>query len=242
MTRRTHRCVAALAIVLAVGAAVTFAVATSTEAAAPTAAPSPGPAAARPPGNDGAPAPKQPASHAGEPRLIDVHIGIPGYVYLGQPLQELTARFPKATVTPFAGQQDAQVVAVPDEGLSCYVVGPNPEALRVASIGFNFDQTYMGAKEGAFRTREGVGKGSTINDLLGTYGRPAEITGERTTNPTLRRGAQKDDPGAPKKYHYASADGATKTYFVVQYDRVLRVVVNDLAPLERHLLKRPMEK
>ncbi len=214
MLRRTNRCVAARVIVLALAGVAAFAAVGSIEA----------------------------ATKADEPRLISIHVGIPGFVYLGQPFKELTARFPKATVTPFAGQDDALVVAAPEEGLSCYVVGPSRDALKVASIGFNFDQTYLGAKEGAFRTREGIGKGSTINDLLGTYGRPAEIGGEHTTNPKMRRTPQKDDPDAPKNYYYVGTDGATKTYFVVQYDRVLRVVVYDIAPLERHLLKRPPEK
>ncbi len=209
----------------------------------PAASPAPSPAAARPAaGKAAASAPKAPATKPSGSRLIDIHIGIPGRAYLGQTLQNLRSQFPTADVTPFAGQEDAFVAAIPEEGISCYVVGPSPDDLKVASVGFNFDQSYMGAKEGDFRTREGIGKGSTVNDLLGTYGRPAEISGERSGKPLLRRGAQNDDPDAPKKYQYASADGATKSYFVVQHDRVLRVVINDLAPLNRHLLKHPPEK
>jgi len=215
--------------------------------AASVPAPSPAPRPSASPRSSAVPlpaasAPKAPATKPSGSRLIDIHIGIPGRAYLGQTLQNLRSQFPTADVTPFAGQEDAFVAAIPEEGISCYVVGPSPDELKVASVGFNFDQSYMGAKEGDFRTREGIGKGSTVNDLLGTYGRPAEISGERSGKPLLRRGAQNDDPDAPKKYQYASADGATKSYFVVQYDRVLRVVINDLAPLNRHLLKHPPEK
>ncbi len=199
---------------------------------------------AKPPDAAATPAPRaEGATAGGDPsRVIEIHVGIPGMVYLGQPVNDLRARFPKATVTPFANQNDAAVVTAPDAGISCYVVGPTPDDLKVASVGFVLEGTYMGAIEGGFRTREGIGKGSTVNDLLEKYGKPAEITGERATTPALRLQGQKEDPNAPQKYHYLSPDQKVKTYFVVQGSRVLRVVINDLEPLGRHILKRSPEK
>jgi len=173
---------------------------------------------------------------------IVMHVGIPGVAYLGQHLKELLERFPKAQMTQFAKQEDVWIVSVPEEGLSCYLVGPARDSLTVASVGFNFEETYLGAQEGKYRTREGIGKGSTVNDLLGTYGKPVAITAERGAKPSPQQSAPREDPGAPKKYQYANPNGTIKTYFVVQGYRVVRAVVNDLAPLAEHVLKNPPAK
>ena len=178
-------------------------------------------------------------SDADAARVIEMHVGIPGVAYIGQPLKDFVERFPQAKVTPFARQEDIVQVAVPDAGISCLAVGPTPGEMKVASVGFVLDETYMGAQAVGYRTREGIGQGSTVNDLLGTYGAPTEITGERATKPALGSPRPKEDPNDPKKYQYASPDRSVKTYFVVQGSRVLRVVVNDLAPLDRHMVKRP---
>ncbi len=173
---------------------------------------------------------------------IVIHVGIPGVAYLGQPLKDLLVKFPKAQMTQFAKQEDVWIVSVPEEGLSCYLVGPGRDSLKVASVGFNFEETYLGAREGKYRTREGIGKGSTVNDLLGTYGKPVAITTERGPKPSPQQSAPRDDSGGPKKYQYANPDGTIKTYFVVQGYRVVRAVVNDLAPLAAHVLKNPPAK
>ena len=171
-----------------------------------------------------------------------MHVGIPGVAYVGQQLKDLLQRFPKAQMTQFAKQEDVWIVSVPEEGLSCYLVGPGRDSLKVASVGFNFEETYLGAREGTYRTREGIGKGSTVNDLLGTYGKPVAITGERSAKPSPQQPAPQEDPGAPKKYQYANPDGTVKTYFVVQGYRVVRAVVNDLGPLAEYVLKNPPAK
>jgi len=167
---------------------------------------------------------------------IEIHVGVAGVAYIGQPLGDLVHRFPAAQVEAFAKQADAAVVRIPDAGISCYVVGDDPKDLRVASVGFNFEETYQGVSEAGYRTSKGIGKGSTVNDLLEAYG-PAEILGDRAQPPALRRHAPPEDPNAPRKYQYASPDASVKTYFVVEGARVLRVVINHLAPLDKHILK-----
>ena len=168
---------------------------------------------------------------------IEIHRGVPGVVYLGQTLNEIKDRFPSIRVTPFAGQSDAFVAQIADAGVSCYVVGASPDEMRVASVGFNFDRVYEGFAEGGFRTREGIGKGSTVEDLVLTYGR-AEILDERTTNPLLRRGPSEVDPNAMRKFLYRNEGGTISTYFMVQRGQVLRVVINEIAPIDRYILRR----
>ncbi len=172
-------------------------------------------------------------------KIVDVHVGIPGVAFIGQTLADLRKNFPAAEVKPFANQIDAAVVTAAGAGLSCIVVGSSPDDLRVASVGFILDGTYQGSREGGYRTREGIGKGSTVNDLLERYGKPTEVTGERATNPALSMSGKPEETKGPKKYHYASADRKIKTYFVVEASRVTRVVINELDPLNAHLLKRP---
>ncbi len=183
--------------------------------------------------------PGNPRGDGRDARVIEMHVGIPGVAYIGQPLQGLLARFPQAQVTPFAQQDDAAVVKIADAGISCYVVGDSPDGFAVASVGFNLADEYQGVAGGSYVTGEGIGRGSTVNDLLGTYGRPSEITGERTGNPAMRGRPKPEDPNEPKKYHYPSSDGAVKTYFMVEGSRVTRVVINHLAPLDKHILRRP---
>ena len=168
-------------------------------------------------------------------KMIELHVGIAGVAYLGQPLADLLKKFPGAEVAAFAGQEDATTVKVPGAGISCIAVGA-PDNLKVASVGFNLEGTYEGIGEGSFRTREGIGKGSTVNDLLGAYGPPVELVTERPRGAAPRAGA-KDDPSLPQKYQYASDGGAVRTYFSVENYRVTRIVVNDLAPLDQHIVK-----
>ena len=172
------------------------------------------------------------------PRPIELHAGIPGVAYIGQPLKELVAKFPGARVTPFAGQNDAVTVQIPELGISCMATGTTPDDMKVATAGFNLEGIYEGVSECGCSTRDGIGKGSTVNDLLGTYGAPREIVGPRGTNPLLKRRPEPEDPHAPKRYQYSSPDGLRTTSFIVQDARVLRVVVYDLEPIDRHLLKR----
>jgi hypothetical protein len=186
-------------------------------------------------------APKPAPKGGAQPRAISMHLGIADFAFIGQSYDDLLKRLPQAKVEPFSGQPDVLVAKAPGAGISCFVAGDTPQELKVVSVGFNFDGVYEGVEESGYRTSEGIGKGSTVNDLLETYGR-AEITGNRATNPTLRRGKPQDDPDAPKKYQYASPDGTIKTYFVVQGSRVLRMVINHLAPLDKHLLKRPPQR
>jgi len=163
-----------------------------------------------------------------------MHVGIPGVAYLGQPVKELLAKFPGAKTLPFAKQQDVVIVSIPDQGISCYAVEAGPDSFKVASVGFNLDAAYQGVQEGNYRTREGIGKGSTVNDILGVYGQPETIAGDRGTAQGLR--------DASKKYTYKSPDGKVKTYLVIEGYRVVRLVVNDLEPLNEHVLKTPPPK
>src|SRR5262247_1084866 len=108
-----------------------------------------------------------PAPAPGEDRgrTVELHAGLPGMAFIGQPLEDLLKRFPAADVQPFAGQDDAVTVKMPAAGISCIAVGA-PDKLKVASVGFNLDGTYEGIGEGDFRTAKGIGKGSTVNDLI----------------------------------------------------------------------------
>src|SRR5438876_10145197 len=40
------------------------------------------------------------------PLTIELHVGIPGFAYIGQDLKDLLQRFPGAKVSPFANQTD----------------------------------------------------------------------------------------------------------------------------------------
>jgi hypothetical protein len=189
----------------------------------------PGPATAAPD-----PSAKDDTRH-GEMPAIELHVGIPGFAYIGQPLADLVKKFPGAQVHLFAKQDDAAIVKVGGLGISCIAVGEPPD-LKIASVGFNLDGVYEGMSEGDFRTSKGIGKGSTVNDLLDAYGQPTEILGERPRG-ALRRNVPLEDASVPKLYQYASQDGSVKTNFLVQDHQVKRLIMNDLAPLDRHVVK-----
>ncbi|HEU4403229.1 MAG TPA: hypothetical protein VFT43_14125 [Candidatus Polarisedimenticolia bacterium] len=229
--RLSHRLALVSCVLLAASPALQApAAAPRADRAAPNATP---PAGTSPGGGSTQPA----------PRVIEDHVGIPGVVYVGQPLKELLAMFPGAKVTPFAQQEDAVTVQIPEAGISCLVVGPTPDDFKVASAGFSFEPTFGGGgTNNRFRTSKGIGAGSTVNDLLEAYGKPSEVTGERATNPALKRKQSAEDPNAPKKYLYPSPDGGITTYFLVRGYRVLRVVINQVEPLDRHILKRRPEE
>lgn len=201
-------------------------------------APSSGPAAPPTTGTRASQAPR--AGATGGALTIELHKGIPGIAFIGQTLRELRAKFPAAQLIPFAGQHDVASVRIPEAGISCQVAGTPPEEFRVVSVGFNLSGTYESFAEGNFRTDRGIARGSTVNDLLGAYGRPSRIKARR---PPGQEG-QPPGPGDPEPSHYVydNVDGSVATDFVVEGTSVARVVVNDLAPLRKYLLKgRPEE-
>jgi len=184
-------------------------------------------------------APDRPASRDSGPAealLIEMHVGIPGYIFIGQPLAELQKKFPDAQVVPFSGQKDSMIVKIAKTGISCLAVGA-AEDLKIASVGFNVDGVHNGVSEGNFRTGKGIGKGSTVNDVLEAYGQPVEILAQKPAGALKPKKAPDDDPSVPKMYQYASADGSVKTYFLVVDHLVKRIVVNHLAPLDEHIVK-----
>ncbi len=171
-----------------------------------------------------------------ETQTIEIHVGIRGLAYIGQPLTDLIKKLPGAQVNPFSGQDDAVTVNIADAGISCIAVG-SPGDLRIASVGFNLDGVFEGIKETKYRTSKGIGKGSTVNDLLEAYGQPVEVLGEQQPRDSLHRTVPLESPAVPKMYQYKNEDGAIKTFFLVQDHLVKRVVVNELAPLDQHVIK-----
>jgi len=168
---------------------------------------------------------------------IVVHEGVPGVVFLGQPLAAFIAAFPSAATSPFAGQADVVRLQVAGEGISALAMGLTPASMTIESIGFNFAGLYEGVEATGRRTADGIGAGSTVNELLGAYGRPAE------TAPEGRRGALAPQPAAPDRnapvrYLYRSADATIATYFVVEGSRVMRMAMSRPASVERWILKR----
>jgi hypothetical protein len=182
----------------------------------------------------GAPDPAGKKSSDAKPP-IELHVGIRDLVYIGQPLAELIKKFPGAKVHPFSGQDDASNVRIAEAGISCIAVG-KPGELKVASIGFNLEGVYDGMAETPYRTDKGIGKGSTVNDLLEAYGEPFEVLGQQPRG-ALRKRPPVDSPADPKMYQYKSEDGGIKTFFLVQDHLVRRLVVNDLEPLDQHVVK-----
>src|ERR1051325_3705865 len=166
---------------------------------------------------------------------IELHVGIKDLVYIGQPLSDLQKKFPRASTRPFSGQDDAVSVRIAEAGISCIAVGA-PGDLKVASIGFNLDGDYEGIGEAPYRTLKGIGKGSTVNDLLEAYGQPADVLGQQPRGP-LHRDKRTEDPDSPQMYQYKKEDGSVLTFFLVQGHMVRRLVVNDLDPLDKHVVK-----
>jgi hypothetical protein len=189
----------------------------------------------------GAAAPRAP--NAEEP--IRMHAGVPGKAYLGQPLNDFLAHFPGAKSLPFAKQTDVLRLQVTGEGISALAMGATQKSMTIESIGFNFEGTYEGIAAGKRRTAEGIGPGSTINDMLGTYGKPAETASEKrhgTLTPQHGAGGAAPaapDPADPTRYIYHSADGATVTYFVVQDAKVVRMVLNRPGSIKKYLMDAP---
>ena len=171
---------------------------------------------------------------AAAPTTVRLHVGVPDRVFIGQPRDLLLKAFPGAESSPFAGQKDAITVRSKDGGISCVLTGTSDEDFRVASVGFNLEGIYEGIGEGEWRTEADIGKGSTVNDLLAAYGQPADIIDKGAR----RRPGSRPAPDTPKLYQYRNDDGTVSTSFVVQSNRVVRIVVNHLEPLERHLLRR----
>jgi hypothetical protein len=171
--------------------------------------------------------------------VIQMHLGVPGLVYVGQPLAEFLAKFPTAMSDPVPGQPEIVKMQVQAEGISCLAMGKTPASMIIESIGFNFGAPYEGVQKGRRRTVEGVGSGSTINDLLGSYGRPSETSTEGPQGWPTRRKSRTDDPNAPVRHHYQSADGTVTTYFVVEGHEVVRMAISRPAEMEKHLSKRP---
>ena len=218
-------------VVLAVAASVAapaFPIAAEGDEPAPSAAAAKPPVAAKPP------AASKPA--AAPSKSIVLHEGVPGLVYLGQPLTEFMAKFPGAASTPFAGQNDVVRLQVPDQGISVLAMGVTPATMTVESIGFNWVGAYEGVKSGNRRTREDIGAGSTVNELLEAYGKPADIAQES------RKGSlspqQAPGPDAMLRYLYRSADATSATFFIVKGSQVLRMATSHPASVERYILKR----
>jgi hypothetical protein len=179
---------------------------------------------------------------------ITMHAGVPGQAYLGQPLADFLAHFPGAKSMPFAKQSDVVRLQVASEGISALAMGATPASMTIESIGFNFEGTYEGVAAGKRRTAEGIGPGSTINEMLGTYGKPAETASEKrhgTLAPKPGAGGAAPpapDPADPTRFIYHSADGGTVTYFVVKDAMVVRMVMNRLESIKKYLMDAPQGK
>ena len=188
-----------------------------------------------------APAGAAPAHPKKTEEPIKMHAGVPGEAYLGQSLADFLAHFPAAKSMPFAKQSDVVRLQVANEGISALAMGATPASMTIESIGFNFEGTYEGVAAGKRRTAEGIGPGSTINDMLGTYGKPAETASEKrhgnlTPKPGAGGAAPAPDPADPTRFIYHSADGGTVTYFVVKDAMVVRMVMNRLESIKKYLM------
>jgi hypothetical protein len=174
--------------------------------------------------------------------VIQMHVGIPGTIWLGQTMVEVLARFPDVKRVPFANQPQVLQLQIPSEGISALAMGETPASMTVESIGFNFAEPYEGVQPGTRRTVEGIGQGSDVNQLLEAYGKPAESAPE-THHGTLAPVAPgSGKPGtAPERIRhlYRSADGTIATYFIVEGSRVLRMAMSRPAAVGRYILKPP---
>ena len=183
-----------------------------------------------------APAPpsESTAPHAGT-ASIELYVGIRDLVYIGQPLTELIKKFPGAKVLPFAGQDDAATVRVGGEGITCLAVGA-PGELKLASIGFNMAAAPEEMTVTKYRTDKGIGSGSTVNDVLEAYGQPVEVLGQQPKG-ALRQTVPLESSTLAKMYQYQNEGGTVKTFFLIKDNIVRRLVINDLAPLDQHIVK-----
>src|SRR3989442_13608643 len=96
-------------------------------------------------------APDRPTKGASRPedvRRIELHVGIPGFVYIGQSVTDLVKKFPPASVVPFAGQDDPPMANIAHAGLSCIAVGA-PKGIMPPSTGFNPDGVPVGSPQAA---------------------------------------------------------------------------------------------
>jgi len=223
MMRTTSNALLALA---AAGVAAAASTVHAADPATPQAPPKPA-AAAKPP------VAAKPATPA---KAIVLHGGVPGLVYLGQPLTEFLSKFPGATSTPFAGQNDVVRIQIPDQGISVLAMGMTPASMTIESIGFNWQGTYEGVKAGTRRTAEGIGPGSNVNELLEAYGKPAEIAQESRKGALAQNTAP--GPDATLRYLYRSADATAATFFIVKGSDVMRMATSHPASVERYILKK----
>ncbi|HYV17609.1 MAG TPA: hypothetical protein VFC25_01110 [Verrucomicrobiae bacterium] len=173
--------------------------------------------------------------------VIQMHVGIPGTIFLGQPLTDVLAHFPGVKKVPFANQPQVVQLQIPEQGISALAMGETPASMTVESIGFNFAETYEGVSPGANRTVEGIGTGSNVNELLEAYGKPAE------SGPEAHRAAVAPVTPAPGKteaperirHLYRSEDGQVATYFIVEGSRVLRMAMSRPASVQRYVVRPP---
>jgi hypothetical protein len=180
------------------------------------------------------------AGDASTSGAIVMHTGIPGVVYLGQPLEELLEKLPGADVKRIANRATSLSVRLEEAGVSCLVVGPSEKELKVASLRFELDRVYDTLVRDGYRTDGGIGPGSTVNDLVATHGKPSEIY-KGSGAPTPRAAGAIEGPDAYEKYQYASPDGAVSTYFVIHGSNVQAIVLNQKEPLRQQLTRRPGE-
>jgi hypothetical protein len=173
--------------------------------------------------------------------VIQMHVGIPGLLWLGQPLAEVLARFPDVKKLPFANQPQVVQLQIPAQGISALAMGETPASMTVESIGFNFAEPYEGVAPGTRRTVEGIGAGSNVNELLEAYGKPAESAPEARHGAVAPVTPAPGKPAAPDRirHMYRSADGQVATYFIVEGSRVLRMAMSRPASVQRYVLKPP---
>jgi len=172
-----------------------------------------------------APAPQKPSAANS---AIELHVGIRGVAYLGQPLKDLLEKAPGAKVTRNEAQPNTAQVQIPAAGITLLAVGDSDEALRVASLRFEFDRVYDKFVPKGYRTDKGIGPGSNVNDLVVAHGRPSQIFREREEGMT---DGPPDEEPPYEKYQYTSPDGEFSTYFVVAGSAVEAVVINEKDPL-----------
>lgn len=186
-----------------------------------------------------APAAGEAKPGAAQQAVIQMQVGIPGAVWLGETLAELLARYPDARQAPFANQPQVLRLSIPSEGISALAMGETPAAMTIESIGFNFAEAYEGVPASTRRTVEGIGAGSNVNELLEIYGKPAESGPEDRRSPLMPAPPGAVAPSGRVRHVYRSADGTVTTYFVVEGSRVLRMAMNRPATIGRFILKPP---